>query len=179
MTQLPDSKQLHDIWDQAVRRYREGRRGSAGFFSKEETAHLDSIGVTAQEVYDFAEDYANGGEPDFATFAAIHEIRRQYFLEKQHGRRSGQQLDPATLPAKTAEVRGIRWLPRILPKARAKLRGELHPDIMYSCGGDRAFFRENGITAADFLRVVAQHENDDQAVINWVEQRRKAPATAR
>jgi hypothetical protein len=26
-----------------------------------------------------------------------------------------------------SEAKGIRWLPRIIAKAKAKLRGELHP----------------------------------------------------
>ncbi len=171
MTPSDHSKPLHEVWEKAVRQYREGRRGSAAFFNAEEAKFLDSIGLTAQEVYDFAEDFVNGGEPDFATFAAIHDIRRAYFLEVQNGRRSSGQLDPGTLPARDAHARGIRWLPRILPKARAKLRGELHPDIMYSCGGDRAFLREHAIHPAEFLKVVWQHEGDDEAVVNWVEQR--------
>ena len=168
------TRQLQEVWEKAVREYRAGRRGAAAFFNAEETKFLDSIGVTAQEVYDFAEDYAGGGEPDFATFAAIHDIRRAYFLEVQKGRRSSRQLDPATLPAKDAQARGIRWLPRLIPKARAKLRGELHPNIMYACGGDRAFLREHDIHPAEFLRQVWQHENDDEAVINWVEQRTRS-----
>jgi hypothetical protein len=173
------AKHLHAAWEKAVRQYREGRRGSATFFSAEETKFLDSIGLTAQEVYDFAEDFVNGGEPDFATFAAIHDIRRAYFLEVQNGRRSAGRIEPASLPAKDAHARGIRWLPRILPKARAKLRGELHPDIMYACGGDRAFLREHDIHPAEFLRVVWQHEGSDEAVLDWVEQRsRRAHAGA-
>jgi hypothetical protein len=168
------AKRLHELWETAVRQYREGRRGSATFFSAAETKFLDSIGLTAQEVYDFAEDFVNSGEPDFATFAAIHDIRRAYFLEVQYGRRSSRQLDPATLPAKDAQARGLRWLPRLIPKARAKLRGELHPDIMYACGGDRAFLREHDIHPAELLRVAWQHEGDDEAVMNWVEQRSRA-----
>jgi hypothetical protein len=168
------SKHLHALWDKAARLYREGRRGAGTYFTAAETAFLDSIGLTPQEVYDFAEDYAASGEPDFATFAAIHDIRRSYFLDVQNGRRSGRQLDPATLPAKDAAVRGIAWLPRLIPKARAKLRGELHPDIMYDCGGDRRFLREHDIHPAEFLRVVWQHENDDAAVLDWVERRRHA-----
>ena len=34
-------------------------------------------------------------------------------------------------------IDGIAWLPRILVKARLKLRGEMPADLMYGCGGDR------------------------------------------
>ena len=63
------------------------------------------------------------------------------------------------------------WLPRILAKAQAKLRGELHPDIMYCCGGDRAFLRRHQIDPVDFLRTVWENEADDDAVVEWVRTR--------
>ena len=90
------TQKLHALWDKAVKLYREGKRGSETYFSPPEAAFLESVGATPQEIYDFAEDYAAGGEPDFATFAAIHDIRRSYFLEEQGGKSSGKQLDPAT-----------------------------------------------------------------------------------
>jgi len=34
-------------------------------------------------------------------------------------------------PAKTDEVEGIAWLPRLITKARAKLAGNLPADLMY------------------------------------------------
>jgi len=102
----------------------------------------------------------------------IHDVRRAYLLENQNGKTSQEILDPTTLPSKDAEAKGIRWLPRIIPKAKAKLRGELHPDIMYSCGGNRHFFEENDIHASEFLRVVRENENDDQAIIDWVVRRK-------
>ena len=87
---------------------------------------------------------------------------------------STKQLDPETLPAKTDSVRGIVWLPRILPKAKAKLRGELPPEIMYGCGGDRRFFKENNLHPAEFLRVNWAYEDSPEKIIDWVEARRMA-----
>ena len=52
---------------------------------------------------------------------------------------TGHTVDMEQLPAKAAQVDGIAWLPRIIAKARAKLRGEMPPDLMYDCGGDRDF----------------------------------------
>jgi len=167
-------KQLQEIWEKAVKLYADGNFRPDSYFNKTEAEFIASIGETAQEIYDFAEDFNSGGDPDFATFALIHDIRRSYFLDKQKGVRSGNTLDPETLPARDAEARGIRWLPRIIKKAKAKLRGELHTDIMYSCGGDRAFLKENDIHASEFLRVVAENENDEQKIIDWVADRTAA-----
>lgn len=162
---------LHQLWQKAVDQYRSGQRGSDTYFNAEETQWLAENGLTAQEIYDFAEDFVSGGEPDFATFAMITDVRRQYFLDEMKGRHTGQTVAPDSYPAKDAEVDGIRWLPRIIQKARAKLRGELHPDTMFSCGGDRAFLRQHDIHPAEFLRVVARHFDDEQAIVDWVKQR--------
>ena len=83
-------------------------------------------------------------------------------------------IDESSLPARTEAVRGITWLPRLLPKARAKLRGELPPSLMYGCGGDRKFFKERDILPAEFLSLVWRHEADDAAIVDWVV-RRSAP----
>ena len=64
----------------------------------------------------------------------------------------------------------VEWFgfPRILPKARAKLRGELPDEVMYGCGGDRQFFQSNNIHPAEFLRVVRNWGDNDQGIIDWV-----------
>jgi hypothetical protein len=74
-------------------------------------------------------------------------------------------------------VRGIAWLPRLLPKARAKLRGELPESLMYSCGGDRGFFKEHDIQPGEFLNLVWRHETDDAAIVEWVVGRSSAKKT--
>jgi hypothetical protein len=63
-------------------------------------------------------------------------------------------------------------LPRLFPKARAKLRGELPPSLMFCCGGDRKFFKEHDILPAEFLSLIWRHENDGGAVVDWVARRR-------
>ena len=85
-----------------------------------------------------------------------------------NGEISSRILDPATLPGKTEMIDGFVWLPRILVKARAKLRGELDPDTMFCCGGDRRFLREHDLAPADFLRAVWAAEDDDTKVIEYV-----------
>ena len=80
-------------------------------------------------------------------------------------------LDQAKLPGKAEAVKGITWLPRLIPKAKAKLRGELPASLMYSCGGDRAFFKQHDILPAEFLSLVWRNENNDGAIVDWVVKR--------
>jgi len=68
--------------------------------------------------------------------------------------RSALVLDESKLPPKADAVKGIAWLPRLIPKAKAKLRGELPASLMYSCGGDRNFFKEHAIQSSEFLSLV-------------------------
>lgn len=167
-------KKLEEIWNTAVRKYEEGHRNPDEFFNEDEMNFLrHEMGVTAQEVYDFAEDYNAGGEPDFISFAMVHDIRRAFFKECQESKLETEQIDPEGLPPKDDEMKGVRWLPRIIEKAKAKLHGRLHPDIMYGCGGDRKFLRDNDIHPAEFLRVVWAFEGDPEHISNWV-LRRKA-----
>lgn len=162
---------LKTHWDKAVALYEAGQRGSDSYFSENETQWMLENGLTPQEIYDFAEDFVSGGEPDFATFAVISDIRRHHFLDKLHGQLNAEKIDPATLPPKDADIDGITWLPRILAKAKAKLNGQLDPDTMYSCGGDRRFLKTHDIHPGEFLRKVAENIDNDAAVVTWVKSR--------
>lgn len=159
---------LQRIWDHAVAEYLAGNRDPNRYFTGENAAAIEAIGATAQEIYDFAEDFARGGEPDFLTFALLADIRRSYFLIHQKGVRSTHIVQDADLPAKTDQVAGIEWLPRLIVKAKAKLRGEMNSNLMYGCGGDRNFFKTHRLHPAEFLRLVADHLDDDAAVIAYV-----------
>jgi hypothetical protein len=167
--------QFRSIYDHAVARYAEGQRSAGMMFTPAEKTFLAANGITPQHVYDYAEDH-NGydGEPGFHHALGIELVRRDYFLSVQGGRPSDRTLDEATLPAKTDAVRGIVWLPRLLPKARAKLRGELPATLMFGCGGDRRFFKNHDIVPAEFLSLVWRHEHDDAAIIEWVVRRSSA-----
>ena len=165
-------KHLHTLWSKAVDLYKQGKRGSDSYFTGEETQWLADNGITPQEIYDFAEDFVSGGEPDFATFAMISDVRRSYFLDNLNSQHATEKRDPSTYPPKDSEIDGIRWLPRIIEKARDKLAGKLNSDTMYGCGGDRNFLKTNDIHAAEFLRKVAESKGDDRKVIDWVKSRR-------
>lgn len=167
---------FHQLYDLAVARFAHGKRDVENFCDAAEVGFLSQNGLTAQHLYDYAEDHNNYGEPGYDIALGIELIRRDYFLNIQGGRASSIVLDAAKLPSKTESLRGIAWLPRLLPKARAKLRGELPASLMYCCGGDRAFFQEHDIQPAEFLNLVWRHEHDDKAIVDWVAQRIASPA---
>src|SRR5947207_3111348 len=161
-------KKFRELYDKAVGLYAKGQRGAETFFTPAETAFLAANGLTAQNLYDYAEDQQGYGEPGFDHALAIELVRCDYFLNAQAGRASTSVLDPAKMPAKTDAVQGIEWLPRLLPKARAKLRGELPASLMFCCGGDRRFFKEHNILPAEFLSLVWRHEYAEAAIVDWV-----------
>ena len=68
----------------------------------------------------------------------------------------------------SASLGGHRWLPRIIVKAQAKLRGEMPPELMYGCGGDRPFLKNLGIHPGDFLEAVWRAGNNKQHVLDYL-----------
>ena len=162
-------QELKQLFVLALERYRVGERDPARFFTAEQAGYLASVGMNAQELYDFAEDHAkNDGDPDWETLLLTAAARRDYLLTVQHGTPSTGTVDTADLPPKDAALEGIPWLPRLIKKAEAKLRGEMSPDLMYGCGGDRRFFQEHGLHPADFLRHVWASNGDEQKVLAYV-----------
>jgi hypothetical protein len=160
--------QLRSLYDLALQKYAAGNREPGSYFDPKQTAFLASIGIRPMEVYDFAEDKTKYGEPDWETFLLVQAARRDYFLHIQEGKWSGTRISVDKLPAKTEAMDGIVWLPRIIPKAWAKLKGEMPDELMYGCGGDRAFFKDNHIEAADFLRVVWSAGTDNGKIAAYV-----------
>ena len=172
------ARKFRALYEQAVARYSSGQRGAAGFFTAEDVAFLNAHGLTEQHLYDYGEDRHNHGEPDVETALAIECVRRDYFLNVQGGHALTVVLDTATLPPKTAAVRGIAWLPRLIPKTRAKLRGELPASLMFGCGGDRTFFTQHDIFPAEFLSVVWRAGDNDDLIVDWVARRSAAKEPA-
>jgi len=162
------------LYDKAVKLYAAGQREQSAYFTADEQAFLAANGISVQTMFDYAEDHHGYGEPGYDRALAIETVRRDYFLNVQHSKASSVVLDVARMPAKTDAVKGIEWLPRLIPKTKAKLRGELPASLMYCCGGDRNFFRTHDIHPAEFLSVVWRHLDNDTAVIDWVVQRSNA-----
>lgn len=160
--------QFRAAYDRAVEAWSQGGRTPAEVVTPADHAFLASIGCTAQELFDFVDDGLALGEPDFETVLAVQAIRREYFLREMHGKPSGRVGSSGALPAKDAAVDGIPWLPRIIAKARLKLRGEMPPELMYGCGGDRAFLRRVHITIPQFLKIVRDAGTDDRKIVDTV-----------
>jgi hypothetical protein len=160
--------EFRNIWDRAVAAWKQGKHSAKAVFSPENVAFLAGIGCTAQELFDFVDDSLNYGDLDYETALAVTEIRRRYFLEVMHGKPTGSVVPMSTLPAKSAKVDGIAWLPRLIAKARIKLRGEMEPDLMYGCGGDRPFLREHNLALPEFLQLVWDKGDDDRAIVEAV-----------
>ena len=167
------TENLAEIWHRAVNLYESGHQNADEFPIENDLSFLQSLGMNKMDVFDFAEDWVCEGEPDLASFLLIHEHRRDYFWEVQKRVPSKDLLDSSTLPPKDADAEGIRWLPRIIPKAKAKLKGELPKETMFCCGGDRNFFHHNKIHPSEFLSVVRRAKGDDQKIIEWVVNRSK------
>jgi hypothetical protein len=167
-------KTLKTIWEGAVAKYNTGNRDPDSYFDAATLAELASIGLNTMDVYDYAEDYVKNGNPDFETFLMVCEARRDYFLNVQKGQPSGQVIASDALPPKDTEIKGIVWLARIMPKAYAKLRGELPPETMYGCSGDQLFFKDNNIHPAEFLRAAWAYQDDESKLIDWVAARKSA-----
>lgn len=157
--------------------YEKGTRTAAEMFSKEEEDFLRSIGATPQEIFDFVEDWCEDGEPDLDTILAMTNIRRDYFLQEQQGRMSDHSIVTGELPSRTASLAGLEWFPRIIEKARAKLRGELPPDLMYSCGGDRKFLKQVNVDPAEFLQVVWKAGDNVDHIVKYVRDQLKTDSS--
>jgi predicted dehydrogenase len=156
------------LFQSAFEKYQSGHQKAVGLVDERGQKFLASIGHTEQELFDFVEDFAKAGEPTVETALKIAAVRRDYFLKEQNGVASPRRVSMDQLPPKDAEVDGIGWLPRLIPKAEAKLRGEMPPELMYGCGGDRKFFKTHRVEPDEFLRKVWEARGNQSAVVNWV-----------
>jgi len=160
---------FRELFERCAKLHRGGDTRAAKWFTAADKAFLDSIGYTTQEFFDFVDDHCRYGAegPSLETSLLVAAVRRDYFRVVQHSQRTGKTVPPDELPPKAAAVDGIPWLPRLIVKARAKLHGEMDPDTMFVCGGDRAFFEQHKLHPADFLRVTWAAGDDDRKIIDF------------
>lgn len=160
-----------ELFRKCVDRYRSGDADFENYYTSEDREFLREIGCKPRELFDFVEDLVDEGEPAESTALLIAAVRRDYLNVMQKGQPSGHEITSSDLPTFGDLLDGVAYLPRIITKARAKLRGELDPDLMFCCGGDRKFLREHGgIHPADFLRVVWSARDDDSRILAFVHQ---------
>ena len=163
---------FYKICEKAVDLYHKGGRNVSTYFDGMELEFIRSIGAAPIDFYDYAEDFCSSGEPDFSTFLLIQGMRKNYFLYEQDGQYSTVTINEDELPAKDDEAEGIAWLPRIIEKARAKLKGELPSTLMYCCGGDRRFLKSIDLHPAEFLHLVWRNMEDTDAIIQFAKKRK-------
>jgi hypothetical protein len=157
------------LFERCVEAHRDGGFDYETGYSEEDLSFLAEIGHKKRELFDFVEDFLDGADLCASTALLVAAVRRDYLLVEQGGNTSEKEINREDLPSREEEFEGIKYLPRILVKARAKLRGELDPDTMFSCGGDRNFLAKNGkIHPADFLRRVWAAGDDDSKVAAWI-----------
>ncbi len=160
---------FRELFERCAKQHRGGDTRAVSWYTEADKTFLDSIGYTTQEFFDFVDDHCRyeAEGPTLETSLLVAAVRRDYFRVVQNGERSGKTVAPSELPAKTEAVEGMTWLPRLIVKARAKLHGEMDPDTMFGCGGDRAFFEQHKLHPADFLRVTWAAGDDDQKIIDF------------
>jgi hypothetical protein len=157
------------LFDRCVTTYQSGNHDFETYYQAGDLAFLIGIGHKPREFFDFVEDFCEDGKPSASTALLIAAVRRDYFLTVQKGAISNRLLTRDNIPTFGDELEGMPYLPRILAKARGKIRGELDPDLMFGCGGDRRFLENHGdIHPADFLRQVWAADDDDLKLAAWV-----------
>jgi len=157
------------LFDRCVERYQSGDKDFTGYYDAKDAALLAEIGYKPREFFDFVEDYCEEGDPSPSTSLLVAAVRKDYFEVVMNRKTSDRELSRDEVPTFGDDLEGIAYLPRILAKARAKLRGELDPDLMYGCGGDRNFLEKSGnLHPADFLRQVWAADGDDGKVLAWI-----------
>jgi len=60
-----------------------------------------------------------------------------------------------------AEIDGIRWLPRLIDKARMRERGQLGTYLLGHSPVDHAFLERAGVTTEEFAGIVNASADDD------------------
>lgn len=157
MTTIQNLTRIH----QAARAaYEAGSRSPTGIANPDALDFLKTIGISAQFLFDCVDDLSRYGDPDLTTFLTLCHIRAGYFHDVMKGALAPRTVDECELPLKTEEFDGIAWLPRIIRKAQCFLSGCLCPEIMYGCGGDRAFLARYKVSLPDFLAEVRDTDGD-------------------
>ena len=123
------------LFRRCIEAYRSGNADYESYYTEDDLSFLQSIGYKPRELFDFVEDLGDAGEPTESTALLVASVRRDYLTVMQKGILSEYEITADELPAKSSEFDGISYLPRIISKAEHKLRGELDPNIMFSCGG--------------------------------------------
>ena len=124
-------QQFHELFFTGVKRYEAGRHSPESMFETEDTIFLESIGCSALEMFDFCDDYVWWGDVIYEHVEELQAVRLKHYQTTLNREPAERQMSMDEFPAKSDEVEGIAWLPRLITKARAKLAGSLPADLMY------------------------------------------------
>jgi hypothetical protein len=124
-------QQFHELFFTGVKRYEAGRQSPETMFVQEDITFLESIGCSALEMFDFCDDYVRWGDVIYEHVEELQAVRLEHFQNTLNRQPAEHRMAMDEFPAKTDEVEGIPWLPRLITKARAKLAGNLPADLMY------------------------------------------------
>ena len=162
-------EKFNELFNRCLSTYQKGNSDFNSYYTQNDQEFLASIGYKPRELFDFVEDLADEGLPAKSTALLVAAVRRDYFLIIQGGKASPKIISRNDVPSFSETFEELAYLPRIFAKAEAKLRGELDPDMMFGCGGDRKFLQDNGeINPADFLRHVWAAAGDLSKVAEFV-----------
>ena len=123
--------QFREVFDAGVERRKAGCGDPDSMFEPDEVSFLESIGCSAQEMFDFCDDYVGWDDVIYEHVVELQAVRREHFLNTLNSQPAARRMEMHEFPPKDAEVEGIAWLPRLIVKARAKLAGQLPADLMY------------------------------------------------
>jgi len=123
--------QFREVFDAGVHRRKEGCNEPGAMFGPDEVAFLESIGCSAQEMFDFCDDYVGWDDVIYEHIVELQAVRHDHFKNGLNSQPAIRCMEMHEFPPKDAEVEGIAWLPRLIVKARAKLAGQLPADLMY------------------------------------------------
>ena len=124
-------QQFHELFFTGVKRYEAGRQSPETMFVQEDITFLESIGCSALEMFDFCDDYVRWGDVIYEHVEELQAVRLEHFQNTLNRQPAEHRMAMDEFPAKTDEVEGIPWLPRLITKAHAKLAGNLPADLMY------------------------------------------------
>lgn len=124
-------KQFRELFNTGVERHKAEHRSPDTMFEPDEAKFLKSIGCNTWEMFDFCDDYVNWDDVIYDHIEALQAVRYEHFKNELNSQPASRRMEMNEFPAKTDEVEGIAWLPRLITKARAKLAGQLPADLMY------------------------------------------------
>jgi len=163
------NNQFLELYERCLAKYKAGNGDFNTYYTEEDLIFLSSIGYKPRELFDFVEDNGDSGVPSASTALLVAAVRRDYFTVVQKLQPSSKEVTGNDVASKTETLAGLAYFPRIIQKAEAKLRGELHPNLMFGCGGDRRFLKEQNLPMADFLRNVWAADGDEQRIVEYVQ----------